>query len=155
MRAYTITTKSRSRAKAWHRVLALTLSACALAIPATASGNLSPVNAITGGSSDSSKPIDGWNYSILNSPASPQSGPGSSPQVDPGYSSPNATAGPLPDRFTVETPAVEPLSGPSDGFDWPSAAVGAGSAMALIAFGGAALLTVRRRTARLPSAPTS
>ena len=87
MRAYTITTKSRSRAKAWHRVLALTLSACALAIPATASGNLSPVNAITGGSSDSSKPIDGWNYSILNSPASPQSAPSkSSPQSGPGSS---------------------------------------------------------------------
>ena len=35
----------------------------------------------------------------------------------------------------------------SDGFDWTSAAVGAGAAMALVCLGGAGFLTVRRRTA--------
>ena len=41
-----------------------------------------------------------------------------------------------------------------DGFDWASALVGAGAALALAALGGAALLTVRRRTRsrRPPSA---
>jgi hypothetical protein len=42
----------------------------------------------------------------------------------------------------------------ADGFDWASAAVGAGAAIALVALGGAALLTVRRRTA-VSSASTS
>ena len=37
-----------------------------------------------------------------------------------------------------------------DGFDWSSAAVGAGAVLALLALGGAALLTVRSRTAMSP-----
>ena len=39
-----------------------------------------------------------------------------------------------------------------DGFDWASAAIGAGAVMTLVALGGAALLTVRRRTAVASSA---
>jgi len=141
MRAHTITIRSRSKRKARQRVLTLTLAICALAIPASVAGaqsieaphgaDYSSYTAITGGSS------------------------GGSPQVDPGYSSPNAIAGPLPDRFTVEQPTVEPPASTGDGFDWASAAVGAGAALALVALGGAALLTVRRRTAISPSAPTS
>ena len=60
MRAHTITTMSRRRRQARRRsALALALGVCALAIPATASaepaGDYSSVNAITGGSSDSSE----------------------------------------------------------------------------------------------------
>ena len=44
----------------------------------------------------------------------------------------------------------------SDGFDWTSAAVGAGASMALVALVGVALLTVRtRRSATYPSASAS
>jgi hypothetical protein len=43
-----------------------------------------------------------------------------------------------------------PASG-DDGFDWASAAIGAGVAMAIAALGGAAFLTVRRRTTVSPS----
>ena len=39
-----------------------------------------------------------------------------------------------------------------DGFDWASAAIGAGAVMAMVALGGAAFLTVRRRTAVASSA---
>jgi hypothetical protein len=38
-----------------------------------------------------------------------------------------------------------------DGFDWLSAAIGAAATTALVALGGAAFLTVRRRTAVSPS----
>jgi hypothetical protein len=55
------------------------------------------------------------------------------------------------------SPADEPtlVSGsPSAGdpFDWGDAALGAGITMAMVAIGGAALLTLRRRTAVSPSA---
>ena len=42
-----------------------------------------------------------------------------------------------------------------DGFDWVSALVGAGAALALAALGSAALLTFRRRTAVSPSPSAS
>jgi hypothetical protein len=140
MRAHTITTKSRRRAKAWRRALALTLAICALAIPASASADPDPAP-------------DG--YATPNAIIGGSSGSGGSSEVGSGYSSPTAIAGPLPDRFTVESPAVEPPASTGDGFDWASAAVGAGSALALVALGGAALLTVRRRAAVSPSPPAS
>ena len=127
----------------------ITIGICALAIPAGASAD--PLvdgwsyNSISKGSSDSSqpssdsgKPVDGWSYPILNpglSPTgqpSPQSGSNGSPVVDSG------------------APA-----GTTDGFDTGSAAVGAGIALALVALGGAALLTLRRRTPMTPSARPS
>ena len=43
-------------------------------------------------------------------------------------------------------------SSTDDGFDWVSAAIGAGSALALTALGGVALLTSRRRPPVAPSA---
>jgi hypothetical protein len=135
MRAQTITTISRRRRRArWRRALALALGACALALPASASAeaphgaDYSSLNPITGGASDPIPPIDGWNYNI----------------IDPPMNAP-------------EPPAVAPgaLGGDStdaaDGFNWASAAVGAGAAMALVALGGAALLTVRRRTGVSPT----
>ena len=111
-------------------------------------------NSITGGSSNSSQPATGSGYSSVNSithpatePSSP-SGSSGSPTVDSGYASLNAITG---------SPASEPTvvsgspSNTADGFDWASAGIGAGAAMALVALGGAVSLTVRRRTAVSPS----
>ena len=165
MRSHTITTTSRRRHSARRRrALALVLGVCALAIPAIANAQpidsdspdtgYSSVNAITGDSSDPSQPVGGSEYSSVNSiapPASSPSGSGESQGVGSGYSSLNAISG---------SPAEAPTfvsSSPSssgDGFDWASALVGAGAALALAALGGAALLTVRRRTVT-PSPSTS
>jgi hypothetical protein len=141
MRAHTITVMSRRRRRARRRAIALVLVVCALAIPASASG-YSSVNAITGGSEQSSQPAGG---SDNPSPTAIKGGH----DVVPGYASANAITG-------AETPTVASgsPSGDDQWFDLPSALVGAGSAMALAALGGAALLTVRRRTEGSPSAST-
>jgi hypothetical protein len=122
----------------------------ALAIPASAVANTgyATPNAITGASDDSGHDVraltaNGHDYSSLNATTPPVS----EPSTDSGYSSLNATTGPTPDEPTVVS---SPASG--DEFDWGDAALGAGAAMALVAFGGAALLTVRRRTAISASA---
>ena len=161
MRAYTITTINRRRRNARRRrALALAVGICALAIPATASADpsasgYSRADAIAQGLEESSQSVGGSDYSSVNSiapPASESSGSGGSADVDSGYSSLNAISG---------SPAEAPTfvsSSPSssgDGFDWASALVGAGAALALAALSGAALLTVRRRTASSPSASTS
>jgi hypothetical protein len=120
----------------------------ALAIPASAVANTgyATPNAITGGSDDSGQTANGHDYSSLNATTPPVSEPSSGS----GYSSLNATTGPSPDQPTFVS---SPASG--DEFDWGDAALGAGAAMALVAFGGAAVLTVRRRTAISPSATAS
>jgi hypothetical protein len=115
--------------------------ACAFAIPAAASASYGTVSsdpdAAASGSPHSAAPLTAPDHSALdaslNSPvASPSDGPNAAPVViDPG------------------TGAVD------EGFDWASAAVGAGSAMALVTLGGAALLTVRRRTVMSASTSTS
>jgi hypothetical protein len=159
MRANTITI-TRSKPKAWHAVLALVLAVCALAIPATASavpidsGPYAPVNATTGGSSESSQPtIARPNEGIVTADPLPEA---DSPLVDtgqPAIARPNegiVTADHL--HYTGLSPfdTSQPVAS-SDGFDWLSAAIGAGAAAALVALGGAVLLTVRRRTAVSPS----
>ena len=58
-------------------------------------------------------------------------------------------AGSPPTTIVYESPSA------GDGFDWADAALGAGLAMALITIGGAALITVRRRTGASPAASTS
>jgi hypothetical protein len=140
MTAYITTTISRRRRNARRRrALALALGICALAIPATASA----------------APVGDQGYSSVNSispPASEPSSPSGSADVDSGYSSLNAISGSPADAPTFVSGSP---SGTGDGFDWPSAVVGAGAAMALAALAGAALLTVRRRTAISPSASTS
>lgn len=163
MRAHNITTITRPRRKARRRALGLALGIAALVIPASASafattGDYSSVNSITGESSDSSHPAGGSDYSSVNSisppasePSSP-SGSGGSQSTDSGYSSVNAISGAPASEPTLVTGSP---AGTSDGFDWVSAAVGAGAAMALAALAGAALLTVRRRPPVAPSAPTS
>jgi hypothetical protein len=160
MRSQTITTESQSSRKARHRMIALALGIFALAIPAAASASPvggtgeSSVNVTTGQSDEASQQSTGADYSSVNSitgGSSESSSTGSPQAVDSGYASPSAIAGPLPDRFTVASPAVGSPASSGEGFDWPSAAIGAGAAMALAAFGGAALLTVRRRTTVSPA----
>jgi hypothetical protein len=163
MRAHTITTISRRRRSARRRlVLALALGVCALAIPASASADpsapgYSRANAIAAGLEESHQPTSGSGGSpgAGSSIALRRDGSKAEPFVSGpgiGYSSVNAISG---------TPASEPTlvtgspAGTSDGFDWVSALVGAGAAMALAALGGAALLTVRRRPPVPPPAPTS
>jgi len=128
----------------------------ALAIPASASaqpidGGYSTVNAITGGSSEPShQPGNDAGYSSVNAispPASEPSSPSGSPNGSSGYSSLNAVSGPSAEEPTFASGS--PSTG--DQFDWGDAALGAGAALALVSLGGAALLTVRRRTAISPS----
>jgi hypothetical protein len=160
MRAHTITTKSRPRRKARYSVLALVLGVCALAIPATASG-------------DSTQPDDGGAVAAGNahrtptelaqatSTAEPTSVSGIDSSQAKGIANDTGRAfgphGALLDTLHATRPAVVSGSSASTGggFDWASAAVGAGAAMALVALAGAALLTIRRRAPVSPSAPTS
>jgi hypothetical protein len=159
MRHTTTTTKARPRRRARHVVLALALAVCALAIPVSASADpsasgYSRADAIAAGLEDSNQPVGGSDYSSVNSiapPASSPSGSGGSQGVDSGYSSLNAISGPPADAPTFVSSSP---TGSGEGFDWASALVGAGAALALAALGGAALLTVRRRTVT-PSPSTS
>lgn len=148
MKVHNITASSRRRRSARRRrALALGLGICALAIPATAGAqpvdSYSTPNSITGGSSASSQPMGSSDPSSVNSiapPASSQSA--SSGSADSGYSSVNAVSGPSAGEPTLVS-GSPPSSG--DGFDWESALIGAGAALAFAALGAAALLTVRRR----------
>jgi hypothetical protein len=159
MRAHTITTMSRRRRRARRRAIALALAVCSLAIPASVSAQpieyLTP-NATTGGSDQSSQPSGGSDQSSVNaitggsSTSNVPTGSGSSPDVAPEYASPNAIAGAEPLTIASGSP-----SGADQWFDVPSALLGAGSAMALVALGGAAFLTVRRQREVSPSASTS
>jgi hypothetical protein len=156
MRAYTITSTSEPRRKAWLGVLALSLAVCSLLVPSIASAQQSSVNAIMGaertpgtaefeseasqaGATQQVSP--GYPSPSVESEAS-QAGP--TQQFGPGYSSPSAIAGPLPSEPTLVS--VSP-GNPDDGFDWLSAAIGSAAAIALVALGSAAYLTLRRRTA--------
>jgi len=154
MRAHTITTKSRPTRKARYSVLALALGVCALAIPATASGG-------------STQPEDGGAVAAGNAHRTPTelaqttaagepSGSSGSGVVDSSDASPNTILRGAHEPSTAEPTFVADSAGTTgEGFDWASAAVGAGAAMALVALAGAALLTARRRAPVSPSAPTS
>ena len=128
----------------WRQVSALGLLLCALTIPASAaaqpidSGGDSPVNSSTGSTHDG-----GSGYSSVNAIVPPESQPGATQDVDSGYSSLNSITGAPADAPTL----VSGSAGAGDGFDWASALVGAGTALAVTAFGVVALLTLRRRTA--------
>jgi hypothetical protein len=156
----------------------ISLLVCAFAIPASASADpassdYSRADAITAGLEQSSQSTSGSDYSTVNSITHGDAGrvgstsascvwPGPcddtrfvedprSSQPSSGYASLNATIGPSPNQptFAPGSPSAD------DGFQWGDAALGAGAAMALVAFGGAALLTVRRRTTVSPSASAS
>jgi hypothetical protein len=129
----------------------------ALAIPVSAAAQ--PVDPPAGinsglGPSDSSRPAGDSDYSSLNSitpPPSESSSASGSSTASSGYSSLNAITGPTAAPTFVSGPPADTAAG----FDWASAGIGAGAAMALLALGGAALLTVRRRTAASPSAAST
>jgi hypothetical protein len=140
MRAHTIATTSRPKRMARHVVVALALGVSALAIPGSASA--SPVDApfdgwtlkyTASGSSDSGQPVAGSDYSLVSSitPPAGEQGP-------PSGSGDSALNG-------QPTFVSDSSSATADGFDWSSAAVGAGAVLALLALGGAALLTARSR----------
>jgi hypothetical protein len=139
-------------------VIALVLGVCALAIPASASAV--PLNA-----SAASQVPHGADYSSV-SPTSEHKSASAASQVPHGaaYSSVGAIPAPTSESTVValrrDGSQAEPTvvsaspSDSGDGFDWGDAAVGAGAAMTLVALGGAALFTVRRRPGGLPSAST-
>ena len=150
MRANTIKI-ARLRPKAWLGVLALAFAVCSLLAPSIAGAEYSSVNALAGGYGESSQPVGGSDYSSLNALAggygeSSQPGDRGTPAPATRHSTnaPGLTGAPSsePRLVSVET---------DEGFDWLSAAIGASAAMALVALGGAAFLTVRRRTAAAPS----
>jgi hypothetical protein len=126
----------------------ISMLVCAFAIPAGASADpastdYSRADAIAAGLEESSQSTSGSDYSSLNATTHPVS----DPSTGSAYTSLNAISGPSPNQ-----PAFVSGSPPAgDQFDWGDAALGAGGALALVAFGGAALLTVRRRTAMSPS----
>jgi hypothetical protein len=124
MRVKTNSTTHRRRS-AWHRGIALVVAVGLLAIPATAQAFIDQTSADQGPSA---------------SPASEL------PTPDTYLGQRGMT---LPDGDDVVT-SSSPVSVDA-GFDWASALIGAGVAMAIAALGGAAFLTVRRRTALSPS----
>jgi hypothetical protein len=144
MRAHTTSISRRRRKARRRRALALALGICALAVPASASADpsssgYSRADAIAQGLEESHQSTSG-------SGGSPYSG-------GPDYATPNAILG--SDGLGELAPVTGSPASAGEGFDWASAAVGAGAAMALIALCGAVLLTVRRRTAISPSASAS
>jgi hypothetical protein len=145
MRARTIKIMSPRRRNARRRrAFALALGIGALAIPASASADPA--------SSDYSR-ADAIAAGLEESSQSPSGSIGSPYSGGPDYATPNSILG--SDGLGELAPVTGSPASSGEGFDWPSAAVGAGAAMALIALGGAVLLTVRRRTAISPSAPAS
>jgi hypothetical protein len=142
---------------------ALLVGVCAIATPAAASAspNLGPVIADTGRGAASGQPqappapptglVDRHPQQTVSTPGG-STAPSLSDSTDPspGYSSPTAITGASVDEPTFVSSS--PSSG--DRFDWADAALGAGAALALVALGGIALLTLRRRTAISPSVST-
>ena len=140
---FPLTTKTNRRRQGVRcGLFALTLGVCALAIPASAgayyygSGQESSTAAPVKESSDSGLVIP--DHTALNDSLAPVSGS----QSQPGPGKP-------PTSLVYDSPSA------GDGFDWADAALGAGLTMALIALGGAALITLRRRTGASPAASTS
>jgi hypothetical protein len=128
MRANT-NTRTRRGPNAWHHSFAVVLALGCLAIPATAQGESLP------------------------SPDTYLQQQGSG--ID---GSSSAGALPTPDTYLGQQgKSIEPVvasgspTSSDDGFDWASAVIGAGAAMAIVALGSAVFLTVRRRTAVSPS----
>jgi hypothetical protein len=173
------TTTSRPRVRS---VLAIVVGIAALTIPASAPANYGSASgtdqsqAGQGGEPGLVIP----DHAALNESLAPAGGSSEAPgtgsaTVDSGYASANAITGApageptrsanVDSRYAsvnaiTGTPASEPtlVSGApantGEGFDWADAALGAGAAMAVVALGGAALITVRRRTTIAPSHST-
>jgi hypothetical protein len=134
--------------------------------------NYSSVNAITGNSGDASD-SHGAYYSSVNAitgnsgDASDSGGrvaaglahrtPTELAQSTAGSQSALALRrdGSQAEPFVANVGASAPAASSGDGFDWESAAVGAGVAIAMMALGGAALIAVRRHRPRPVSASAS
>jgi hypothetical protein len=131
------------RASTRYGLMALVAAICALAIPASASASY--------GSAPDSAPTPS------GGPA-PDGVPNNAGLVAPDHSALNGSLAPISGSGPggiEQPPATTPVSSPhatGDQFDWADAALGAGITMAMVAIGGAALLTLRRRTAVSPSA---
>jgi hypothetical protein len=169
MRAHTIITRSGRRRKARNSVLALALGVCALAIPATVSAKIDystqpdDDGAVAAGNAHRT-PTELAQTTAAGEPSGSSQPGGAAVATD--HSSPNAIKGGhdvIPGSASADAiTGAEPFTGASGSpsgaeqwFDVPSALVGAGAAMALVALGGVAFLTVRRRTEVSPSASTS
>lgn len=132
---------NRPRASTRYGLMALVAAICALAIPASASASY-------GSASDSAPTPSG---------GPPDGVPNNAGLVAPDHSALNESLAPISGSGPggIEQPPTTPVSSPpatGDQFDWADAALGAGITMAMVAIGGAALLTLRRRTAVSPSA---
>jgi hypothetical protein len=125
---------TETRPAAWRLAIALAFVIGSLVIPSSASAfrmdsdsnpdaGYSSVNALVGGSGDASQ---------VSGAADPSSG----------YSSLNAITGPTKDEPTL---VWYPSSTADDGFDWASAAIGAGAILGMLSLAGAVVLTTRRR----------
>jgi hypothetical protein len=133
----------RPRRAARRPWLAVALGIVFLALPTSAgayyygsSGETSATPAVEKQSSDSG--LVAPDHTALNESLAPLSG----------SQNPGGT-GNTPTTIVYDSPSA------GDGFDWADAALGAGLAMALITIGGAAVITVRRRTGASPAASTS
>ena len=135
MRAHTITT-------------VIVVGVCALAIPASASADASPD--VNSGYSARTPAEISHQRALMATPSVRQAVALERRRLR----SPHQAALMAERAFVDSLDASASPSGAaaSDGFDWGSAAVGAGAAMALVALGGAGFLTVRRRTAESSSA---
>jgi hypothetical protein len=156
----TLSTTKQPRPGVRHSLIALVLGICVLAIPASASGSYGSASDDGGNSSVADNISRNAGFvapdhtslnASLNSPTTlPADDSPANVSSDPrgGYSSLNAISGSPADEPTLVSGS--PSAG--DPFDWGDAALGAGITMAMVAIGGAALLTLRRRTAVSPSA---
>jgi hypothetical protein len=137
-------------------IIITSLLVCAFAIPASASADpassdYSRADAIAAGLEESSQSSSGSGVLSDAERREASRSARDAATADTGYTSLNATTGPSPIQPTFASGSPPA----NDGFHWGDAALGAGAAMALVAFGGAALLTVRRRTTVSPSASAS
>jgi hypothetical protein len=125
------TTTQTSTGARRSRLIALVVGICILAIPASASAFYGPA----AGNSESADGV-----------------PANAGLVAPDHTALDDSLAPATGsngQRGVDTPQVTPISSApasADAFDWADAALGAGAVMALVAIGGTAMLTLRRRT---------
>jgi hypothetical protein len=132
----------RPRRAARHPWLAVAIGILFLALPASAGAYYyasgSETSATPAAKKESNDPgLVAPDHTALNDSLAPLSGSGK-----PGGAG-------NPPTIVYDSPSA------GDGFDWADAALGAGLTMALITIGGAALITIRRRTGASPAASTS
>jgi hypothetical protein len=128
MRVKTNSTTHRRRS-AWHRGIALVVAVGLLAIPATAQAFIDQTSG----------------------DQSPSAGPASELPTPDTYLGQRGITLPAGDDVVASSSPVSV----DDGFDWASALIGAGVAMAIVTLAGGALVAFRRQPDVAPSASTS